>query len=158
MPKILIVGNEIFEFPLNGENGDWGESVTDWATAVSDALSTVQQPNDISRTSAQILNNVTTPTAVAGFLFDSSEVVSINSEFVITRTTDSPAQVLVQSGFIEGNYDGSTWSITIRSVKDAGVQFDITNSGQITYVSSNLVGSNYNGSIFFRAKVFNEDE
>lgn len=156
MPKILVVGTESFDYPLEGEGGNYGESATSWAEAVSDALTTVQSPNDITRTTASILNNISSPTAVAGFLFDSSEVISINAEFVITRTTDSPAQVLVQSGFIEGNYDGTTWLITIRNVRDAGVLLDITNSGQITYQSSNVVGSNYSGEIVFKAKVFNE--
>jgi hypothetical protein len=156
MPKILVVGTESFDFPEEGENSGYGESVTDWAVAVTDALTTVQQPNDIVRTSASILNNISSPTAVAGFLFDSSEVVSINAEFVITRTTDSPAQTLVQSGFIEGNYNGTTWVATIRSIRDAGVLLDITNSGQITYTSSNVSGTNYSGTILFKAKVFNE--
>ena len=156
MPKILIVGTESFDFPLEGENAGYGESVSDWAQAVTDSLTTVLQPNDIVRTSASILNNVLIATPVAGFLFDSSEVVSINAEFTVTRTTDFPAVTLVQSGIIEGNYDGSTWIITIRSVRDAGVLFDITNSGQVTYTSSLMTGTNYSGEILFKAKVFNE--
>lgn len=156
MPRILVVGTEEFEIPNEGENGNYGEEVSDWMEAVTEALTTVQQPNDITTTSASILNNVSSPTAVAGFLFDSSEVISINAEFIITRTTVSPAATLVQSGFIEGNYDGSTWLITIRSVRDAGVLLDITNSGQVTYTSSNVTGTSYTGEILFKAKVFNE--
>lgn len=157
MPKIVIVGTEEFEIPLEGENGNYGEQVSDWIVAVSDSLTTVLQPNDIVRTSASILNNISVATPVAGFLFDSSEVVSINAEFTVTRTTDFPAVTLVQSGIIEGNYDGSTWIITIRSVRDAGVLFDITNSGQITYTTPvPMTGTNYSGEILFKAKVFNE--
>lgn len=157
MPKILIVGTEEYEFPLQGENSDYGEQITDWATAVTDALTSVQQPNDILRTLAPINNNVSIPTNIPGFSFDTVEVRSINSEFIITRTTDSPANNFVESGFIEGNYDGASWKIAIRSVSNAGVFFDITPSGQITYTSTNIVGSNYVGQILFRAKVFNED-
>lgn len=157
MPKILVVGNDSFDFPTEGENGNYGEQVTSWAEAVTDALTTVQQPNDLSRTTAQILNNVSVPTAVSGFLFDSSEVVSINAEFVVNRSTSSPSVVLVQSGVIEGNYDGSEWVITVRSIKNAGISFDISNSGQITYTTNNMIGANYSGQIIFRAKVFNEN-
>lgn len=157
MPKILIVGSEEYEFPLQGENSDYGEQITDWATAVTDALTTVQQPNDILRTLAPINNNVSIPTNIPGFSFDTVEVRSINSEYLITRTTDSPAVNLVESGFIEGNYDGNDWFIAVRSVGNAGVSFNITPSGQVTYTSTNLVGSSYIGSILFRAKVFNED-
>ena len=158
MPKILIVGNEEFEFPLENENAGWGESVTDWATSVSDALLTVQQPNDITRSTAAILNNIAAPTAIPGFLFDTSEVISINSEYIITRTTVSPANNLVESGTIQGNYNGTDWSITVDSINNAGVTFDITSGGQVTYTSTNITGSSYAGQIIFRAKVFNEDE
>lgn len=156
MPKILTVGNEEFDFPLENENGNYGESVTDWAEAVSIALETVQQPNDITTTTATILNNISSPTSVTGFSFDTSEVVSINSEFIVTRTTDVPAVNLVESGFIQGNFDGANWSISIESVGDAGIDFDITAGGQITYISTNLTGSNYTGTIRFKAKVFND--
>lgn len=156
MSKKLVIGTEEFEFPIQGSNPDYAEEVSDWAQAVTDALSTVQQPNDVTRTQATILNNITTPATINGFQFDVTEVRSINSEYLITRTTDVPAVNLVESGFIEGNFDGSTWSIAIRSLSNAGVNFDITNSGQITYTSSNLTGTNYKGTILFRAKVFNE--
>ena len=158
MPKILTVGIEEFEYPLTGEQGQYGEEATDWATAVSDALSTVQQRNDIPSSSATILNGAITATAIPGFSFDTSEVISINCEFIITRTTLVPALNLVESGFIQGNFDGSSWNITIESVGDAGILLDITSGGQVVYTSSSLTGSNYTGSILFKAKVFNSVE
>lgn len=156
MPKTLTIGTEDFEIPLEGENGNYGEQISDWCEAVTDALETVQQRNDIPNTTATILNNRTSATSVTGFLFDTSEVISINSEFIVTRTTDSPAATLVESGFIQGNFNGSDWSITITSTGDSGVSFDITSGGQITYTSSNLTGTNYSGEIRFKAKVFND--
>ena len=51
MPKLLTVGNEEFEFPLEGENAGYGSEITDWAEAVTTALATVQKPNDIPTTS-----------------------------------------------------------------------------------------------------------
>jgi len=157
MPKILRVGVQDFEIPLQGENPDYGESLTDFFESVSEALETVQQPNDVLRTSASILNNQTTFTSVPGFSFDVSEVKSINAEFFITRTTVSPANNLTENGVIEGNFDGTAWSITVRSIGDAGVDFEITSGGQIQYKSTNLVGTSYAGSLIFRAKVFNAD-
>lgn len=158
MPKILTIGTEEFEFPLESENGNYGEQVTDWAEAVSDALGTVQQRNDIPNSSATILNNVTTPTPIAGFLFDTSEVISIYAEFIVRRSTTAPAVSLVESGLITGNFDGQDWNIEITTVKDAGISLDITSGGQITYTTTNLAGSNYVGEILFKAKVFNQEE
>jgi hypothetical protein len=156
MSKILIIGTEEFEFPNQGDNPDYGEQVTDWATAVSDALQSVQQPNDILVTAANIANNIAVPTNIPGFSFDTAEVQSINCEYIIRRTTTSPAQVIQESGFIEGNFDGSNWAISVRATGSADVSLSITPAGQIQYISSDLVGANYQGQITFKAKVFNE--
>ena len=160
MPKILIVGNEEFEFPEEGDSsgyaGGWGESVTSWAEAVTKALETVQQPNDIPISTAPILNNVTTPTLILGFAFDTSEVISIQGEYIVKRSTDTAN--LVENGNIEGNYNGSDWFITHTNIRDAGIVFDITTSGQIVYTTTNISGANYSGVIIFKAKVFNNNE
>lgn len=156
MPKTLIIGTEEFDFPVVGDSPDWGEQVTDWAEAVSDSLQNVQQPNDVLRTTALIANNQTTFASITGFSFDTSEVISINSEFIITRTTVSPANNLVESGYIQGNFNGSTWIFTIESNGNAGVEFQITDGGQVQYKSTDVTGTSYEGVIIFRARVFNE--
>lgn len=153
MAKTLIIGTDEFEFPIQGDSPDWGEAVTDWAEAVTDALSSVQQPNDVLRTTASIANNQTTFASIPGFSFDTSEVRSINSEYIVTRNTDTVS--LLESGFIEGNFDGTNWNISIRSIEDAEIEFQITSGGQVQYKSSNMSGANYVGEIIFRAKVFN---
>jgi len=156
MPKILTVGSEEFDFPLQGENAGYGEQITDWAEAVSDALATVEQPNDITRTSATILNNQSSPVSIAGFLFDSAEVLSFQATYVVVITTSSPATQVTESGTILGNYTGSDWVIAQQNVGTSGVAFDITAGGQVQYTSSNVAGSGYVGTIVFSAKVINE--
>jgi hypothetical protein len=156
MPKTLRVGTDEFDIPLQGESPDYGEQLSDYFEAVAGALTQVQQPNDILRTTAAISNNQTTFTSITGFQFDTTEVRSINSDFLIKRTTVSPANNLVESGTVRGNFNGSSWSITIESEGNAGVEFNITDAGQLQYKSTSLVGSSYEGLILFRAKVFNE--
>lgn len=156
MPKILTIGSEEFEFPIENENGHWGEEVTDWATAVSTALGTVQQRNDIPITTAPVINNITIPTAVPGFSFDTTEVISVQAEYIVRRNTDTSS--LVESGVIRGNFDGQDWYITIKTERDAGITLDITSSGQITYTTTNQTGANYDGFISFKARVFNQTE
>jgi hypothetical protein len=157
MPKTLIVGTEEFEFPIEGENAGYGEQVTDWAEAVTEALTTVQQPNDILVTTALIANNVSSLTNVTGFIFDTSEVISIDAQYIVSRSTVSPAVSVTQSGRLEGNYNGSTWSISHSFDGEAGVRFDITNGGQVQYTSTDMSGTSYVGSIIFKAKVFNQE-
>lgn len=156
MPKILTVGTEIFNFPIEGENSGYAEEVTDWAVAVSDALSTVQAPNDLLTQSATLLNNQTTFADISGFIFNSAEVISINAEFIIIRTTASPLNNLVESGFIQGNFNGSSWSYSVGPcVGNAGIEFDITSAGQLKYKSTDVIGTSYSGTITFKGKVFN---
>lgn len=156
MPKTVIVGTETFEIPLENENPGYGEELSDFFVAVADALSSVQQPNDILVTAANIANNVSSPSNIPGFSFNTAEVQSVNCEYLIKRTTDVPAQVLIESGFVEGNFDGTQWAISIRATGDSGILLTITPAGQIQYTSSNLSGSNYAGQITFKARVFNE--
>ena len=156
MPKILIVGNDEFLYPEEGDNAGYGESATAWAEAVTTALQTVQQPNDVPVTTAAILNNIAIPTSILGFSFNTSEVIAISGEYIVRRTTDS--QNLVQNGKIEGNFDGNAWNIVHEHINSAGISFDITSSGQITYTSTLITGTNYFGEIIFKAKVFNQPE
>lgn len=137
MPKIFTVGNEEFEFPLTGENAGYGSEVTDWAEAVTDALSTVQKPNDIP-TTAQITltqQGVGVPTIIPGFVFSTAEVIAIDAKYIFTKsyTEGSVNKVETEIGFIEGYFDLTNWGISIRTTGDIGVIISINNSGQISY-------------------------
>lgn len=157
MPKIVTVGTEEFELPVQGENPDYAEQLTDYFVAVADALTTVQQPNDILSTTAAINNNQTTFLNIPGFSFDTSEVIAINAEYIVDRSTTIPAVTLSESGVIQGNYNGSTWTISRSFDGDADIEFDINSSGQIQYKTGNMTGAGYLGLIIFKAKVFNQD-
>ncbi len=156
MSKVLIIGTESFDFPVEGDGPGYGESVTSWAEAVTSALSTVQAPNDVITQSAAIINGQATFANIPGFIFNSSQVISINAEFIVKRTTVTPLNNLVESGFIQGNYNGSEWVFSVHSTGgNAGVDFDITPAGQLRYTSTSITGSAYSGTISFRGKVFN---
>lgn len=156
MSKTVTIGTESFQIPTVGENPDYGSQLTDFFVAIADSLQNVQSPNDILRTSANIANNVVVPTNIPAFSFDTAEVISINAEFIVKRTTLVPSAVLSESGEITGNYNGTSWTISVTSDGNSEVEFSITPAGQIQYISSNMVGASYSGEIIFKAKVFNE--
>lgn len=156
MPKKLIIGNEVFDFPLQGENSDYGESITDWATAVTEALETVQQPNDILTTSAAINNNQLTFTNIPSFTFDTTEVIAIEAEYIVIRSTQSPQVQVTESGKLEGNFNGVDWVISQSYDGEAEIEFNITSSGQVQYKTNEMVGLGYVGQIIFKARVFNQ--
>jgi hypothetical protein len=148
MPKILTIGTDEFEFPLSGENAGYGSEVTDWAEAVTGALSTVERPGDIVNKTAPIQDGVSSPISIPEFSFSSAIVASFEAKYFIERPTSKR-----EAGFIEGYHDGSDWSIAIRVIGDAGVSLDITPTGQIRYTSSSVGGV---GTIKFEAKVINK--
>ena len=155
MPKLLTVGTEEFEFPLEGENPGYGSEITDWASAVTTALETVQKPNDIPTRTESILNNKSITTPISGFNFNTSEVVSIECKYYIKRSNSTVT--ITESGFIEGYFDGTDWGISRRTTGDAGIlEMSITTTGQIEYKSSNMNPVSYIGTITFEAKVINK--
>jgi hypothetical protein len=156
MPKTLTVGNEEFEFPLEGESPGYGSEITDWAEAVTDALSTVQKPNDILSTSA-VIGNTPGTFSIPGFSFSTAEVISINCRYFVSRTTTGPNATYVEVGNIEGYYDGSNWGISIKTTGDANILLSITPAGQMQYtIASPLPGATHSGEIVFEAKVVNK--
>ena len=163
MPKLLTVGNEEFEFPLEGENAGYGSEITDWAEAVTVALETVQKPNDIPTTSEISLNPdilLNVPAPIPGFSFSTAEVIAIEAKYLFRReyTIGVTNYIKMEVGFIEGYFDGSNWGIAIRTTGDAGILVTINPSGQMLYQTTEdfPVGAiNKSLSIVYEAKVIN---
>lgn len=155
MPKILTVGTEEFEFPLEGENAGYGSEITDWAESVTDALSTVQKPNDIL-TRREPIDNVGVNKNIPGFSFPTSQVISIDCKYLVTRevTGGTKPGIYTEIGYIEGYYDGN-WGISIRTTGDAKILLSIAPSGQLQYTITESFDGTHDGSIVFEAKVIN---
>lgn len=164
MPKLLTVGNEEFEFPLEGENAGYGSEITDWAEAVTTALATVQKPNDIPTTSEILLNPdilLNTPSAIPGFSFPTAEVIAIEAKYLFKRSYTTIAEgnvVKMEVGFIEGFFNGSEWGISIRTTGDSGILVTINSAGQMLYqTTKNFPAGATNKvlSIVYEARVIN---
>ena len=152
MSKDLQVGNKIFPYPDQGEGAGHGEDATAWAVQVTDVLKTVQGPNDLLETTSVLANNITTPTNIPNLVFNTGQVQHVIVEFIIQRTYDSGASILVESGTIQGNFNGSDFRISQMSTgDDSGIEIDVTSGGQFTYTSTDLSG-HQNSLITFKAK------
>lgn len=164
MPKLLTVGNEEFEFPLEGENAGYGSEITDWAEAVTTALATVQKPNDIPTTSEILLNPdilLNDPSAIPGFSFPTAEVIAIEAKYLFKRSYTTIAEgnvVRMEVGFIEGFFNGFEWGISIRTTGDSGILVTINSAGQMRYqTTENFPAGATNKvlSIVYEARVIN---
>lgn len=149
MAITLIVNNQPFEYPEQGEQQPWAEGATGWANEVTKVLNSVNGPSDILESSATINNNITIPTDISGFFFDSTTVRSFAVRGNIYRNIDGTEHT--EEFLLTGLYQGTSgWALGQQGLGSAGVSFTITNLGQIQYTSSNLAGSVHTGLIKFR--------
>jgi hypothetical protein len=157
MPIKLIIQGTTYEYPIPGEDPNWGEGAVDWAEGVTSALNTLIGPGDILQSTFAINNNVTIATNVNGLLFDPGTVRASNISYTIYRTSTSNLSGNTESGTIFINYDdnaspGNKWSSTQQVNGSSGVVFSILDSGQVQYVSNDIGNPGYFGKITFSAK------
>lgn len=140
MSKTLQIGNSLFEYPENGEQAGWGEEASNWAEAVTDAISNIQGPNNISITTFSLTNNQSTAADIIGLNFNVSSggILSVNIEYMVERIYDSGSSTIAEAGKISGLWDGSNFSITREAVGNADVEITVQNNGQFQYTTSDL--------------------
>lgn len=155
MSITVTIGNRTYEIPEPGEKVGWGEEATDYLVAIADALASVQGPNDILQTASALANNQTTLANIPGFSFDTSDVLSFKADYDIIRTFDSGTSTIQESGTLIGSYDGSTFTISQDGEGDSGVRFDITNTGNVQYTSTDLT-DHVSSTINFKAKTIDQ--
>lgn len=101
-----------------------------------------------------IANDVQTATNVDdSLIFDGEFYRSVVLTYSLYRKTDDTAEEKSQVGQIRLTYknQNTTWAISDDFTgDDAGVDFSVTSSGALQYISTNLVGANYVGSLRIR--------
>lgn len=151
MSTKVQIGNKSFNIPDPGEKVGYAEETTDYLVAIAEALASVQGPNDILQTSAALANNQSTLTTIPGLVFSTTNVLSIEVSFFIVRTFDSGSSTITNSGNILGSYDGSEFKISVDTDGDVGVEFNIDNTGQMFYTSSDLT-DHVSSTIVYKAR------
>lgn len=155
MAKNLQIGSTIYEYPEPGEGAGWSEGATSWAEGVTDALATVQGPNDIILQTATLANGELDPVDVVGLSFDTGQVQHVTIEFLLIRSYTDATPTETESGTIIGNYNSSDFFISPDSVGDVGVDFSITSVGQVQYVSEDR-DNTQNLTIKFKARTIDQ--
>jgi len=116
--------------------------------ARGDARYNLKSAGDISEGSFSLANNEPLATSITGFAFDNGIVRSFEAQVSIKIDATSD---LFEEIKMSGIQKGSSWEISLQSTGDeSGVQFSITNAGQIQYTSPNYSGF-VSGTIKFRA-------
>lgn len=157
MPISLIVNGTPYNYPVPGENPEWGGDATAWAKAITDAISTLLGPGDILTSTFSIDNNTMSETNINGLLFDPGTVRAANIEYAVYRISTSNPTGNTESGKIQIVYDDNAtltnkWQLTQSATGNCGVSFTIDDSGQLKYKSTDIGTLGYSGSIRFSAK------
>jgi hypothetical protein len=157
MPISLVINGTSYNYPVSGENPEWGEDASAWAQAVTDALATLLSTGDILDTTSTINNNISSPTNINGAIFDPGTVRAANLDYAIYRISTSNPSGHAETGTLFLIYDDSAavnqkWQLSQRTNGSSGVSFSITDNGQIQYISTDIGAIGYVGNIKFRAK------
>lgn len=150
MAEQVNLKNTIYLIPSNLEEPNWGEGLTSYLKALADAVNSVSGPSDLIESIFTIDNNISSPTDITGFFFDSTTVRSFAVRGNITRQHGA-ATFKYEEFVLAGLYqDASGWVLQQDGMQDAGVEFTITPAGQIQYISTNLAGTPYAGTLKYR--------
>lgn len=157
----LTVAGTPYTYPESGEEPNWSGGATDWAIAVTAVLNTLVGPNDILDTTFTINNDQSVATNINGLLFDPGTVRAANIDYSIYRTSTANPAGHSETGTIYLIFDNSAsatnkWQLGQKDIGEAGVSFSISDSGQISYISSDIGTTGYFGEITFSAKTLDQ--
>lgn len=158
MSKTLTIGSDTFDFPTNNQNPGWGEDVVDWAEKVSESLDDVTGTYDKLLSSFTILNNQSAFVSITGCIFDPTPATgprSVTITYWVTRTTSTTTKK--ECGTLIAEYNGSDWVYINEKVGDGGIDLHMTAAGQVQYKSTNMSGTSYSGTFYYRAKTIDQN-
>lgn len=105
----------------------------------------------VNQTSFSILNNQSSPANITGLVFDPTLFRGVELKYSIYRQTDTALSAKAQMGQLRFVYNtqAASWLMSEDFAgQNAGVEFSIDDvTGQITYVSSDITGTNYTGTL-----------
>lgn len=151
----VVIQGTTYLVPKADANPPYGEELNDYLKALGNAYSTLVGVGDIAETTATLGNNVSSASDVEGLTFDSVLIRSADIAYQITRTTSTTTEI--ESGHLGIFYNptfavNSKWTIQRDGLGASGIEFSITDAGQVQYTSTNLSGTSYSGVIKYEAR------
>ena len=127
-----------------------------WTYELPFTFRRVENEDMVDYLEAVIANNQAVAADVTGLSLDSTSYKSVKIFFELRRKTDT--QEVVENGYLTAIYKDSTaaWDVTLEGTSDGddtGVTFSMS-GGQVQYVSSNLTGGNYTGTMRIKNMTF----
>jgi len=109
----------------------------------------------VAQTTFTVANNQSSPANVTGAAFAQASYRGVILLVEGRRKTDSSERVAMGFIFMFYRQASSTWDVMrVMNGDELGIEFTVTGAGQLQYISDNQSGSNYSGSLRFRAFPF----
>jgi hypothetical protein len=153
---ITISGTPV-TFPTSGTSPDWAPALTQFAQLVEQALAGVAGSFDVPPQSQTIdAYNPGVNIDIGSLTFPVSDVRAAFIPYAVFRSTNSTTVTEGGELFIvynPTNPNGNKWSLAQRiSGGDASISFAITDSGQVSFTTEVLSGSNHVGTLSFSGR------
>lgn len=149
----LPAGHTAVNYTPSSEAGESTANISAHIKGIDTALATAGGGESTGNTT--IANNQSTAANVTGLSFSGATYRTVSIRYSIARAT-ATVETNCQ-GELDMTYNtlAGTWSISNDATNsNAGITFDVTNAGQVTYTSTNISGTGYVGTIRWSAKTF----
>lgn len=162
MPVTLVVNKQPYNYPVPGDSPGWGAEATGWAEQVTEVLQELFGDNDIAETTFNVANNVTSFTNVVGLILNTGAVRAATITYSVYRVSTANPSGHSESGTLRAVYDnsagsGSKWALSGFGIDgDAGITFQILDSGQVQYKTTDINSTGYSGVMHFSAKTLGQ--
>lgn len=147
----LLSGHTAINYTPANTAGESNSAISSHLKGIDTALASAGG-GDTTGT-ATIAQNQTN-TNITGLLFDGSLYRSIIVRASIDRKTASTEKAETVEMKCTYNTTTAVWTISVEGDGNAGLTYNITNSGQVTYSSDILAGISYVGQLRFAYKTF----
>lgn len=157
MPK-LVINSQVIDFPDSAASPNWAPAMVQFAQAVEEALSIAIGTYDVAPQSFTIdPYNPGTDIEIPTLSFPTSNVRAVFIRYSVYRTTDT--DTAFEAGDMIAMYNpnnsiGSKWALTIgnKTGGDGKITFSVSDTGQFSFTTTSLSGSNHAGKIVFDAR------
>lgn len=156
MATTITINGTDYQLPTQGTNPPWGSDLSSIIEAIADVVNNLSAAGDILTTSFSVPNNQSSAAVVTGLSFDTATIRSAVVTYSVYRSTTT--EELAEEGLLLLTYKNTAneWVMSRTSNADAGLVFDVTSAGQVTYTSSNMSGASYTGLLKFKAETFSQ--
>lgn len=151
----INIQGTIIQFPSSSASPNWAPEVIKFAQAVEGALAGVAGAFDVPPQTFDIsASNPGTNVVIGPLNFPTSSVRSAFITYAVYRTADTPTTVVSETGNIIVLYDTSagTWLLEQDFIGDGQITFIISNTGQMSYSTTQIGTINHTGTLTFSAK------